>query len=104
MAHHGDNSEALDFMGKMFAERLEGARPFNQQLYEALKVGPTGQFPEGKLNEDDEGEIRIAIGHQDGKVVIDFGKPVAWLGFTPSQARGIAETLINHADRLDGIV
>jgi hypothetical protein len=45
-------------------------------------------FPEGKLNEADEGVLNIRMGlTEDGRTfVIDFGKPVEWIGFTKEQA------------------
>jgi hypothetical protein len=58
-----------------------------------------GEFPDGKLNVADEGALSVMIGHEKGRVVIRFPKPVEWIGFTPEQALGIAETLINHARR-----
>jgi hypothetical protein len=67
--------------------------------YKDPKLGATGQFPEGKITEEDEGEIRIAIGHQPGKVIMDFGeKPIKWIGFNPVQTRQIAILLIEHAN------
>jgi hypothetical protein len=66
---------------------------------EAIKqgLGPTGKFPEGKIVEHDEGEIQIAITHHVGKVIINFGTPVAFIGFTPEQAESIAYTLLKHS-------
>lgn len=61
------------------------------------QLGATGQFPEGKVTKEDEGEIRLAIGSKTGTVFIEFGKPVAWIGFTPQQAMQIASTLLDHA-------
>jgi hypothetical protein len=55
------------------------------------------RFPLGKLTPEDEGELRLGITHVDGKVVLDFGKPVAWIGFTAEQAEQIADTLREHA-------
>ncbi len=79
----------------------------SQGMKEALglpdDLGATGKFPMGKLNDDDEGEIKIAIGHQDGKVVLDFGTPIHWIGFTPSQAIEIVEALRDHAFAAKGI-
>ena len=59
--------------------------------------GATGNFPMGKLVDDDEGELRVAVGDKDGKVIIEFGKPVAWLGLTPQGAVDFAQTLIQRA-------
>lgn len=99
MPHHGDDSGAFEAMKRDVLKRIEGAQQLQQDIQQIL--GPTGQFPEGKLGDDDEGEIRIAIGNQNGKVVISFGGPVAWIGFTAAQAREIAETLIKHAEYVE---
>lgn len=62
-------------------------------------LGATGEFPEGKLNASDEGELRCAILHKDGQVGIQFGKPVAWFAMGPKLARQLADLLIHHADQ-----
>jgi hypothetical protein len=84
MAHH--SSQFSPEIAALFAR--EKARP---------SLGATGLFPEGKLTPTDEGETCIGITHMDGKVVIDFGKPTAWIGFTPDQADDIAALLTKHA-------
>jgi len=71
---------------------------FMDEMKRAMGLGPTGKFPEGKLTETDEGEIKIAIGNKNGKVIIDFGSPVTWIGFTPEQAEEIANILKKNAD------
>lgn len=90
--HHGDDAEIMARMGELFNQQRANVRPV---------LGATGQFPEGKLNDDDEGEIRIAIGSTEGKVVMDFGKPVAWIGFTPEQARDVSELLLKQIEVLE---
>ncbi len=61
------------------------------------KLGDTGRYPRGKLNDDDEGEIRIRIVGfiQDGKptVLLEFGKEVKWLAFAPEHAKDLATAL-----------
>lgn len=47
------------------------------ELADHLGLGATGEFPEGKLTEVDEGELKFAVGYMKGKVVIDFGTPVS---------------------------
>lgn len=59
------------------------------------------KYPHGKLNEHDEGELAMAISHEDGNVVLHFTKPVAWIGMPPEQAIGLAEHLIAHARLLN---
>ena len=41
------------------------------------------------------------VGHENGKVVMQFASPTAWIGFTPEQAMDIAQTLITHARKAD---
>jgi hypothetical protein len=62
-----------------------------------MKIGPTKDFPRGKLNKDDEGGLKIAI-HQEGDVVrIDFGKKIAWIGLPPTEAITFANIITSHA-------
>jgi hypothetical protein len=67
-----------------------------------LPIGPTGHFPEGQLNDDDEGELTIAIGAEQGNVVIQFGKAVSWLAMPPEQAEQIAHSLLKRAAQVKG--
>jgi len=69
----------------------------------SAKLGPTGEFPEGKLGANDEGALRIGIGiHPSGKtVVIDFGKSIAWVGMPKQNAILFAETILEHAKKLE---
>lgn len=78
MSHHGNDPEAQRAMSELM-----------QQIF--------GEFPDGKLNQNDEGALAVMVGNENGKVVIRFPKPVAWIGFTPEQAIDIAQTLITHA-------
>ena len=64
------------------------------------KLGPTGDFPQGKLNETDEGALNIAIGQEDGVVRIHFGTPTAWVGLPPDQALAFASIIVKHAMEL----
>jgi len=66
------------------------------------KLGATGDFPKGKLNEDDEGELRMAvmINLNENLVKIHFGKPVTWLGLPKKEAMDLGRTLIKNAERL----
>lgn len=68
-----------------------------------FKLGPTGAYPYGKVDEHDEGEIRIAlaIDPAHGIVRMMFGQPTAWIGFPSSHARLLAAALIEKADELD---
>lgn len=63
-----------------------------------LKVGPTGERLYPPMNETDEGALNIGVGAVDGKVLVQFGTKVSWIGFTPEDARDVAKALIQIAD------
>jgi hypothetical protein len=66
------------------------------------RPGPTGDFPHGKLADDDEGGINVALSRfraPDGErmVRLDFTKPVAWLALPSERAIAFALTLLQYA-------
>jgi hypothetical protein len=65
------------------------------------RLGATGRFPDGKLDEDDQGELMMSVSHRQGLVYIKFGGPVTWLAMRPSDAIELAQTLIRHAEEQD---
>lgn len=68
-------------------------KPWNKRL-----LGATGDHPQGKLNDDDQGGLRMAIGvDHTGVVRLEFGKPVAWLGLDKATALMLADNLRKHA-------
>ena len=83
MAHHGNDIPD------------EHKQDFYRLLREQEKIKDT--FPEGKLNAQDEGALAIQIGYESNKVIMQFGEPTAWIGFTPEQAVALAESLIQKA-------
>ena len=64
------------------------------------KLGATGQFPEGKLNEDDEGELSFAIFVDKGNVIVDFSTPVSWFGMNKEIAISLAKAILKNAEKL----
>ena len=97
MAHHySDPSLAPSVTIDDLKARLADAR-------EDHPLGATGRYPLGKLTEHDEGEIAFAIAAdpKSKKVLIDFGKPVAFLGMTKSQAIELGQLLIRRAGEIE---
>jgi hypothetical protein len=62
-------------------------------------AGPTDDYPDGKLNEHDEGGLMMAISVENGNVRLDFGKPVAWLALDPNRALAFAAAITGTAMR-----
>lgn len=65
-----------------------------------IKIGPTGEFPKGKIHPTDEGELAMAIAAIEGKIVIRFGTPTAWIGMDKAQALEMAQHLTRIAEAL----
>lgn len=63
------------------------------------KIGATNNFPNGKINEHDEGELAIGLtaDTEKGVLIIAFGKPITWIGMTADEADGLAEQLQEKA-------
>lgn len=55
------------------------------------------QFPQGKIHDSDEGEVALTFLTMKGNVVVDFGKPVVWVGMPPQQAVDFANRMIRQA-------
>lgn len=70
--------------------------PERQQMSEAMRK-LMGEYPDGRLNSQDEGALPCMLGHENGAVVMKFPKPVAWIGFTPEQAIQMAQDFVKHA-------
>lgn len=69
-------------------------KPWNKR-----DLGATGAYPDGRLSDDDEGELNFAIGRDpiDGLVHMNFGKRISGMAFAPEQAIEIARILLKHA-------
>lgn len=59
-------------------------------------------FPDGRLNDQDEGGLAFAVAaDQTNRVVrVDFGTPVAWFALNKKDANRLAELLINAAQKI----
>lgn len=91
------NRKLVDFFNRMEVHRPELLKKFERL---GTPLGAPRGYPEGKLTEQDEGAIRLAIFHKEGKVILDFGSPVKWMGITGNQAIDLGKALIKHAKNL----
>lgn len=66
------------------------------------RPGPTGTHTQGKIHEDDQGDLRLRIAPDKAKgvILVDFGKRIAWMGIGPAEARAIAGQLLAAAAAL----
>lgn len=102
MSHHGQDPFNEKHDGLM-RKILSAEQPSTGDPLRDMQRKLQGEFPDGRLNATDEGALAMMVGHENGKVVMQFATPTAWIGFTPEQAMDIAQMLITHA-RQAGIV
>jgi hypothetical protein len=91
MAHHWRNQHE----NQMSKEEFEKLFQKDETL-----PGATGKFPDGKLDPMDEGELRMRLGVVDGRLIIEFGKPIASIGFTRDEAIAIGQAILDKAFKL----
>lgn len=68
-----------------------------------MKLGATGEFPRGKFNKDDQGELAIAVYVKDKTIIIEFGKEISWIGMGADMADRLAETIKQKVNLCKGI-
>lgn len=91
------DDRAICFNGRFpTAQEMLAFKPWHK-----LKLGATNKYPYGKISTDDEGEIRLAVGHDRDFVHVQFGKPIAWLSLPSSEAKELGSLLLNHAKEVD---
>jgi len=91
MSHHTTDERVLAELKAMFTGP---GKPFKGA---AVPFGPTGEFPDGKLGPNDEGGIAMGITQHEGRLVIDFGKPIRSLGLTAVEAQRLGSLLTDFA-------
>lgn len=89
MSHHANYEES------QIRQLIEDTK----QAQAGLGLGATRRFPNGVVNDIDEGEIKFAIGSDPERelVMINFGKSIDFLGMKPQEAIEMAQLLIRHA-------
>ena len=88
MAHHGSQGPSGE-LRKAFEGMSE-------------HLGGTGKFPRGMVDGSDEGELAFGVAVKDGTVILNFNKPVAWMGMDADQARQMGQLLFEKAREIDG--
>lgn len=63
-----------------------------------LVLGGTGHFPDGKINDADEGELKMLCTVRDGVLRLDFNKDICFLGFDPESAKRLAQRFITYVE------
>lgn len=83
VSHHAD------------AAQMENMKRFTEQMERTEKRA----YPKGRMGHEDDGELSYAViaDKKHGTVIIRFGKPVEWIGLSPSDVTTLIESLIEKA-------
>lgn len=97
-SHHGDENPS-EFM-KRFLKEIPCVKEPDEasklrRYMEQTRGKATREYPHGRLNGDDDGSLAMVVTADRSKqvVVIDFGKPVTWIGLGPSDVEGLISLL-----------
>lgn len=68
----------------------------NQQA-KKMGLGATGNFPDGKISNIDEGDLVFALSYNKKHKIfyLNFGKPVSWLAIPKDEALKFANVILN---------
>lgn len=104
MSNHGhDNNQLPEFLkAELLKTQVKLEDAMRLVFHDREKLGATGRFPLGKLTPEDEGEIQFAVA-ADPKtktIILDFGKPVVWLGMPRDDARKLVELILERIKEL----
>lgn len=88
------------------SEPQPGRQPadFLKDFRETCGDLPKGRrWPEGRLDQSDDGEFQFGLAIQGKTIIIAFDRPVDWIGLTPEQASALGQALIEKSLRARGI-
>ncbi len=66
-------------------------------LKKRLKLGATGAYPRGKLDDNDGGELRFALIRDGDTVRFEFGTTLSWFAMSTNDAKNLAAMLMQCA-------
>ena len=94
MSHHSTDKPLAFF--DLQDEKSRLVQKMREQQIES-ELGPTKDFPHGKIVPHDEGGLMFGVTVFNGRVIFDFGKPIRSIGFTREGALELAELIRQRA-------
>ena len=82
---------------------FEGSEDAVDRFFKQGRGEDEREYPKGKLNPDDEGTLAFAIAVDENKklMVINFNKPVTWLGLYLPDAKNLHEKMGQKIKQLE---
>lgn len=81
----------------------ENIKKFLDQMEKRLTAR---EYPQGRISAEDDGAVAFAIAADPAKkvIVIDFGKPVEWVGLSVDDANQLINLLRRKITELGGVL
>jgi hypothetical protein len=64
------------------------------------ELGLQGTHSKGRIDDDDEGDLKMIVTTWRNCVRVDFGKPVGWLALPKHEAAEFASLILKHSEKL----
>lgn len=106
MSHHSSD-KPLAFIGELTGETSNLKRKLMNtaaELHLQETLGPTKDYPHGRIVPHDEGGLMFGVTVFNGRVIFDFGKPIRSIGFTREGALELAELIRQRAIQCPPII
>ena len=104
MGHHnfdGADPEMMkrieELRGKMREGSVDDLALNLKRAQLSQNIGALHDHPEGRLTDKDDGALQYAVAQTGGKVIVNFGTPVSWIGMNPEDAEAMANVLMAKA-------
>jgi hypothetical protein len=102
--HHSREQDGLDAL-EMLAKRENELAELKNKVETLMDAeasqfgfGASGEYPDGKLTECDEGEITFGVAAYGSQIMLNFGKPVVWFAMNAEQADALGSILKKKAE------
>ncbi len=78
------------------SDRDPGKEEIVKRFLDQLEKRAKREYTHGRISGQDEGTLALAVAADkaNGVVIIDFGKPVEWIGLGEKECKGLIQMLI----------
>lgn len=104
MSHHSSDKSLTDMLALKAAVDGLKERSIAEEKNLVETLGPTKEFPHGKIVPHDEGGLMFGVTVFNGRVIFDFGKPIRSIGFTREGALELAELIKQRAEQCPQVI
>jgi hypothetical protein len=97
-SHHGNPEPRPQFS----EGQIRQMEQLMDRIHRQVEGNAQRQYSQGRIGADDEGDLAIGIAADKDKqiVIIDFSKPVKWIGLAPKETNDLINLLLKKLKSL----